>query len=341
MLEVEHLVVGVDGRRILDGVSLRVGAGEVLGVLGPSGSGKTTLLRAVAGLVRCEQGRVLIDGRDVTEVPTHRREVGLMFQDYAHIPHLDVAGNVAFGLRVRGASRDEQRARVEEVLELVGLRGYGARAVSSLSGGERQRVALARALAPAPRVLMLDEPLGALDRALRERLLVELQELFATLGLTVVYVTHDQDEALTLSDALVLLCEGRVVRHGSPAELRAHPGDVWSARFLGFTNVLEVEVRADSVLLAGEVLARTAGALPSGRCWVLIRPRGARLEDSAAVRGTVEGHLYAGDQLRVRVRVGEGATLDVPVGDDAAPPPGSEVGVVVEPAAVELLDRSP
>ncbi|WP_334144873.1 ABC transporter ATP-binding protein [Rhabdothermincola sp.] len=338
MLEVEDLAVTIDRRRILDGVSATVPAGGVLGVLGPSGSGKTTLLRAIAGLQPVERGSIRIDGEDLTPLPTHRRQVGLMFQDYALFPHLDVAGNVAFGLRVRGAGRAEQRARVGEVLELVGLSGYGARAVSSLSGGERQRVALARALAPAPRVLMLDEPLGALDRALRERLLVELQELFANLEVAVVYVTHDQDEALSVADEVALLREGRIVRRGSPAELRTRPGDAWSARFLGFTNVFDVEVRDGAVLFEAGVLAR-ATRLPPGPGSVLVRPRGARLDAAGQLRGRVDAHLFVGDQQVVRVRLGERTTLDVLADGEAVPAVGTEVGVTVLPGAIEPLER--
>lgn len=339
MLEVEDLAVTIDRRRILDGVSATVPAGSVLAVLGPSGSGKTTLLRAIAGLQPVERGSIRVDGRDLTPLPTHRRQVGLMFQDYALFPHLNVAGNVAFGLRVRGAGRAEQRARVGEVLELVGLSGYGARAVSSLSGGERQRVALARALAPAPRVLMLDEPLGALDRALRERLLVELQELFASLEVAVVYVTHDQDEALSVAGEVALLREGRVVRRGPPAELRARPGDTWSARFLGFTNVFDVEVRDGAVLFEAGVLSRAATRLPPGPGSVLVRPRGARLDSAGQLRGRVEAHLFAGDQTVVRVRLGERTTLDVLADGESVPGVGTEVGITVPPGAVEPLER--
>ncbi|WP_208027762.1 ABC transporter ATP-binding protein [Rhabdothermincola sediminis] len=339
MLEVEDLAVTIDGRHILDGVSATVPPGGVLGVLGPSGSGKTTLLRAIAGLQPVERGSIRVDGRDLTPLPTHRRQVGLMFQDYALFPHLDVAGNVAFGLRVRGAGRAEQGARVGEVLELVGLSGCGSRAVSSLSGGERQRVALARALAPAPRVLMLDEPLGALDRALRERLLVELQELFANLEVSVVYVTHDQDEALSVAGEVALLREGRVVRRGPPAELRARPGDAWSARFLGFTNVFDVEVRDGTVLFEAGVLARAATQLPPGHGSVLVRPRGARLDAAGQLRGRVDAHLFTGDQTVVRVRLGERTTLDVLADGEAVPGVGTEVGVTVLPGAVEPLER--
>lgn len=192
LLGLESATVRFGGRAVLDAVDLEVREHEIVCVLGPSGSGKSTLLRVVAGLQPLDSGRVLLDGRDQAGVPAHRRELGLMFQDHQLFPQRDVGGNVAFGLRMHGASRKEQAERVGELLDLVGLPGAAGRAVAALSGGEQQRVALARALAPRPRLLMLDEPLGQLDRSLRERLVVELRELFGRLGTTVLAVTHDQ-----------------------------------------------------------------------------------------------------------------------------------------------------
>src|SRR5690606_12030792 len=191
LLSLQAATVRFGGRTVLDSVDLSVAEHEIVCVLGPSGSGKSTLLRAVAGLQPLDSGRVLLGGRDQAAVPAHKRGVGLMFQDHQLFPQRDVAGNVAFGLRMRGVSRREQAGRVAELLDLVGLPDAGGRAVAALSGGEQQRVALARALAPSPRLLMLDEPLGQLDRSLRERLVVELRELFGRLGTTVLAVTHD------------------------------------------------------------------------------------------------------------------------------------------------------
>jgi thiamine transport system ATP-binding protein len=216
MLTVADVHVRFDGATVLDGVSLEVAEGEVVGLLGPSGSGKSTLLRVVAGLLDPERGRVLVDGRDITKLPTHLRGVGLVFQDEQLFPHRDVAANVEFGLRMQGRPATERRARVTDLLELVGLTGFGSRRVTELSGGEAKRVALARSLAPAPRVLLLDEPLTGLDRELHDRLMVEVARILRAAGTTSVLVTHDHEEAAAIADRVVTMAElapaGRSVR---------------------------------------------------------------------------------------------------------------------------------
>jgi len=204
-LRVEDVVVGFDGRTVLDHVSLRVATGEIVALLGPSGSGKSTLLRVIAGLHLPDRGRVCWDDQDLAGVPPHRRGVGLVFQDLQLFPHKDVAANVGFGLRMQGLGRVAVAGRVAELLELVGLPGFERRGVATLSGGEAQRVALARSLAPEPRVLLLDEPLGALDRDLHDRLAVDVRHLLRQVGITAVHVTHDEDEARTIGDRLVVL----------------------------------------------------------------------------------------------------------------------------------------
>jgi thiamine transport system ATP-binding protein len=214
-------------------VSLDVAAGEVIGVLGSSGSGKTTLLRVIAGLHTVSEGSIILDGVDITTTPTHLRGVGLMFQEHALFPHLSVSDNVAFGLRMAKVPKPERSIRVAEVLELVGLAGFGARDVASLSGGERQRVALARTLAPSPRVLLLDEPMGSLDRVLRDRLVAELRELIVGLGLTALYITHDRSEAFALADRIAVLDEGSVVQLDTPGVLDASPATEHVAQLLG------------------------------------------------------------------------------------------------------------
>jgi thiamine transport system ATP-binding protein len=205
MLEVEDVVVRFDGRAVLDGVSLTVGTGEIVALLGPSGSGKSTLLRVIAGLHEPDGGRVCWDGEDLTGVPPHRRGIGMVFQDLQLFPHKDVGANVAFGLRMQGIATDAARERVARLLDLVGLPGFQSRRVGTLSGGEAQRVALARSLAPEPRVLLLDEPLGALDRDLHDRLALDVRSLLRRVGITAVHVTHDEDEARTIGDRLVVL----------------------------------------------------------------------------------------------------------------------------------------
>ena len=246
-LALQGVGLGIDGRPILDDVSLDVADGERLALLGPSGSGKSTTLRVIAGLQAPSTGRVLLDGRDVTGVPAHRRGVGLVFQDAVLFPHRDVAGNVGFGPRVAGLPKGERAARVAGALELVGLAGTERRDVTTLSGGEAQRVALARALAPRPEVLLLDEPLGALDGPLRRRLQTDLRELFERLALTVVHVTHDVGEAFELGDRVAVLREGRIAQVAAPDELWARPADDWVARFLGMANIDRDGARATVV----------------------------------------------------------------------------------------------
>ena len=347
MLEVRGVQVAFDGVRALDGLDLDVGDGEVVALLGPSGCGKTTLLRVIAGLEPPAAGRIVLDGRDLATVATHERGVGLMFQDYALFPHRDVAGNVAFGLRMRGDPPPRRAERVEEVLALVGLTGFGQRSVATLSGGERQRVALARALAPAPSLLMLDEPLGALDRTLRDRLVLELSELFARLSISVVYVTHDQAEALALADRVVVMQGGRIAQQGSPEQVWREPADAFVARFLGLTNVFATVISEGSAVLPwGSVPAD--GESVDGMATLLIRPEavlvGAPTADS--VPATVEGVAFRGDHTQVWVAMPGGARLEARVRDPATAPAfrpeiGSKVHVVIDGRGVLLLGPGP
>jgi thiamine transport system ATP-binding protein len=320
----------------LDGVDLEVGAGEIVAVLGPSGCGKTTLLRVIAGLVTPDAGRVVLDGRDLTTMPVHRRGIGLMFQDHALFPHRDVGGNVEFGLRMGGMAPADRRIRVAEVLALVGLDGWERRPVGPLSGGERQRVALARALAPSPRLLLLDEPLGALDRTLRDRLIPELGELFRTVGVSVVHVTHDHGEALAIADRVVVMSDGRVAREGAPVDLWRDPGSAFVARFLGVGNV----VPRASVEVGGSDAAE-----------VLVRPGAVRLEpvegDSSseelgrrAMVAEVVRVRFEGERCVVSVRT----TADGPVLDAAVDPVegrrwrvGMPAHVTVDPEGIVAL----
>ena len=240
-LRVEGLTLAFDSVPVLDGIDLEVAEGEVVVLLGPAGCGKSTLLRAIAGLERPSAGRVWWGDEDLTVVATHQRGMGLMFQDHALFPHRDVAGNVEFGLRVAGMPADQRAHRVRRALDLVGLPGFGDRRVDTLSGGEAQRVALARSLAAGPRLLMLDEPLGSLDRALRERLTAELGALLRRLGQAVVHVTHDHDEAFALADRIAVMGGGRLVRVGTPAEVWADPQSVHAARCLGHENLVDLD----------------------------------------------------------------------------------------------------
>ncbi len=348
-----------DGWTLTD-VSFTVEDGEILGLLGPSGCGKTTLLRLIAGLEMVDSGRVLVDGEDVTDVAPHRRGFGLMFQEYALFPHKDVFGNVAFGLRMEGLGGGEIARRVNEALALVGLEGFGHRDVSQLSGGERQRVALARSLAPQPRLLMLDEPLGALDRALRERLMDELPQILHRAGVTVITVTHDQEEAFAIADRVVLLRAGEVVQIGPPHELYRRPGSTWIARFLGLTNLLDAQVvapgRVQTSIGALEVESSGVDDWPVGsHAQLLVRPEAARLVYERAGEGDtgpnrvdleVVGCSFRGIYCQLDGRHESGVELTLVLSASVAGPPadlpaeGETIAVSLNPQALTLLGDS-
>ncbi|ACU34710.1 ABC transporter ATP-binding protein [Actinosynnema mirum] len=291
---------GVDVRygdvEAVSGVDLEVAGGEVVALLGPSGCGKSTLLRAVAGLERVSAGAVTWDGTDLAGTPVHRRGFGLVFQDGQLFPHRDVAGNVAFGLRMRGAARGERDKRVAELLELVGLGGYQRRRVTELSGGEQQRVALARALAPDPRLLLLDEPLSALDRSLREQLALDLARLLRETGATALVVTHDHDEAFTLADRVAVMRAGRLRQTGPPARVWREPVDVETARFLGCGVVLAPEAAERLVGVRARVGLRETAlrVVPDG-------PGG----PGSVLDAVVLGRVHRRDHVRLLVRIGD------------------------------------
>ncbi len=313
MLEVLNIYKTYQGRPLLRGISFQVGQGETLGLLGPSGSGKSTLLRIIAGLEQPESGQVLWDGQDLSGVPVHKRNFGLMFQDYALFPHRNVYDNVAFGLRMQGAPKTEVEARVREALDSVGLLAFTKRHVTDLSGGEQQRVALARALVPRPRLLMLDEPLGALDRTLREQLTEELHQLLHATGIPAIYVTHDQEEAFAIADRLVLLHDGQVEQKGPPPEVYSRPATPWAARFLGMVNLLPGQVAASEPFEVQTPLGRlrvdcpVSGALAPGRpVTLLLRPWAAELEGNSPranrLEGVVQDVIFAVEGYRASIR---------------------------------------
>jgi thiamine transport system ATP-binding protein len=323
LLSLEDATVRFGGRAVLDGVGLDVAEHEIVCVLGPSGSGKSTLLRAVAGLQPLDEGRVLLDGRDQGGVPAHKRGVGLMFQDHQLFPQRDAGGNVAFGLRMQGISRP----------------GAGRRAVAGLSGGEQQRVALARALAPRPRLLMLDEPLGQLDRSLRERLVVELRELFGRLGTTVLAVTHDQGEAFALADRVVVMREGRIAQSGTPLEVWQRPADEFVARFLGFENVVEGTVTGEAADTVWGKVPVPSGAAQGARS-VLVRPAGVRLVAAdEGLRCTVGARTFKGTHVAVHLHPseGDGPRLEAACALREAPEVGDVVGVEFDAAEIVVL----
>lgn len=331
---------GAADRPALDSVDLDVAAHEIVCVLGPSGSGKSTLLRVVAGLQQADAGRVLLEGRDQAGVATHRRGVGLMFQDHQLFPQRDVAGNVAFGLRMRRTARPDRDRTVAELLDLVGLPGAQRRAVASLSGGEQQRVALARALAPRPRLLMLDEPLGQLDRGLRERLVVELRRLFQELGTTVLAVTHDQGEAFALADRVVVMQEGRIAQTGTPLEVWQRPASEFVARFLGFDNVVEATVQGEAAVTPWGKVPIPNGT-PDGPCRLLVRPAGVRLMPAPeGLPCRVAARTFRGTHVALLLQPSGGPQLEAACALREAPEVGERVGIAFTAQDVVVLDAT-
>jgi len=320
---------------VLDGVDLTVEDGSTLALLGPSGSGKSTLLRIVAGLEQPDVGSVHLGGDEVTHRPAHRRGVGVVFQDQALFPHLDVAGNVGFGLRMAGVDRAERSVRVRDALGVVGLSGYEHRDPATLSGGEAQRVALARALAPRPEVVLLDEPLAALDQLLRERLLVELRSLFDELDVTVVAVTHDPTEAAALGDRIAVLLDGAIAQVGTPGEVIAAPVSTAVAGLVGQRNVLAGRVVEGGVETALGVLPVDVGRA-RGDVGVLVPPSALVPTSDGDVRSVVCGLLYRSGTPVAVVDAG-GVMLDVLAEPRWAV--GDAVALDVDPAGVHVMAR--
>ncbi len=331
------------------GLSLSVGRGEFFTLLGPSGCGKTTTLRMVAGLVEPDEGRVLFDGRDVTRLPPWDRNLGMVFQNYALWPHMTVFDNVAFGLVERRVPRHEVRRRVGEVLEKVGLAGLEGRFPSQLSGGQQQRVALARALVVRPALLLLDEPFSNLDAKLRVQMRGELSRLQRELGITTLYVTHDQEEALVLSDRLAVLESGRLVQAGSPRDLYENPRDVFVADFLGGANLLpglvvrsgsgEVEVQVGPVRVA---VPAEGEAAPGQPVWVSVRPEHLVLsaDEAGGLRGTVVSTDYLGWTLQAEVALADGPRVQVRGLDPTVPlQPGQVVTLRLRPEKARVFPR--
>jgi spermidine/putrescine transport system ATP-binding protein len=300
----------------VDGISLDIPAGEFFSLLGPSGCGKTTTLRMIAGFERPDSGRILLDGRDMAQTPPHRRPVNTVFQSYALFPHLNVRDNVAFGLRFQNVPKEEAHRQVATVLGLVQLAGFEERRPTQLSGGQQQRVALARALILNPDVLLLDEPLGSLDAKLRKALQLELKSIQEEIGITFVYVTHDQEEALTMSDRLAVMSEGHVVQVGPPRQVYEEPADAYVADFLGVSNLMDARGLGGGRVRVGDV-ELTAGrgdTEATGDVRLVIRPERVRVEDRGTdganrLPGMVERSVFVGPTVQVIVRLVGGEVI--------------------------------
>jgi spermidine/putrescine transport system ATP-binding protein len=328
--------------RALDGVSLRIEPNEFFTLLGPSGCGKTTLLRAIAGLETLDAGSITLYGQKLDGWPPWRRPVNTVFQSYAIFPHLTVAENIAFGLEMQNQPRRRIAERVAEMLALVQLEGLGGRRSAQLSGGQQQRVALARALATSPRVLLLDEPLSALDLKLRTEMQLELKRLQAQVGITFVFVTHDQHEALTMSDRIAVMRAGRVMQLGTPQDIYDRPANRFVADFIGETNLLEATGTGDGRFLLPGGATIHAAATATGNVALTVRPERLRLAaDAGGLRGVIEQAVYLGTDTTYHVRIAGGERLRVRIqnSEGLAPrlAPGDAVGVVVPTEAVRVL----
>ncbi len=329
----------VDGTRALAPVTLDIARGETLVLLGPSGCGKTTMLRIIAGLEQPDAGgRVLFNDADVTSLPIERRNIGMVFQSYALFPNMNVADNIGYGLKIRGIPAAERRARVAELVALTGIEGLEHRRVDQLSGGQRQRVALARAVAVRPSALLLDEPLTALDAALRERLRAELNRLLRTLGITTIYVTHDQAEAMALGDRVVVMRKGAIAQIGTPREVYFAPTSRFVAEFIGAANIVEAGCAAGALVLPGGRLPLANGAA-DGPVVAMIRPEAIAIAPPAAASliGRVDSVSFTGDRQRLAVSGAASKPLLLDVPNSVAVRAGDRVGLAVDPAAIRLL----
>jgi ABC-type Fe3+/spermidine/putrescine transport system ATPase subunit len=335
MLEISGIQRTFDNLPVLRGIDLTINAGEIVCLLGPSGCGKTTLLRITAGLEKPDAGAVLLDNQNIQPIPTHQRGFGLMFQDFALFPHMNVAANVAFGLRMQNMPPSDQQARVKQMLELVGLSGFESRDVTHLSGGERQRVALARSLAPNPRLLMLDEPLGSLDAALREELIVELRTIIKQLHLTAIYVTHDQHEAFGIADRIAIMNAGHIEQFAAPTELYQHPSTTFVALFLGLDNIVPV-------------LSQGSGnaATPLGTFPISSPARNLLLHTTSlnvvppnspdSINTVLNQSVFQGDSYRLTVRHSSGTILKLkyPASGKPVPQMGDRLAIHIDPHAI-------
>ncbi len=328
-----------DGTRALEPATLDIDRGETLVLLGPSGCGKTTMLRIIAGLELPDTGgKVLFDGKDMTSVPIERRNVGMVFQSYALFPNMSVSDNIGYGLKIRGVPKEERAARVAELVALTNISGLENRRIDQLSGGQRQRVALARAVAIRPGILLLDEPLTALDAALRDRLRGELNRLLRALGITTIYVTHDQSEAMELGDRIVVMQKGTIAQIGSPREIYFAPKSRFVAEFIGAANIIEAPIEGGQLVLTGGRQPIGGDATVSAVV-AMIRPETIRVVEagSAPLSGLIDSVSFIGDRQRMVVSGVSGKLLTVDAPNAVVAKAGERVGLLISPDAVRLL----
>ena len=341
IIELKDITVRFDGETVLDDLNLSIRDGEFVTLLGSSGCGKTTTLRIIAGFLEPDEGEVFFDSKNMNGVPAHKREVNTIFQRYALFPHYNVFENVAYGLRVRRTPEAEIRERVHEMLTLVNLDGFAKRSVSKLSGGQQQRVAIARALVLKPKVLLLDEPLSALDLKLRKDMQNELRNIQKALGITFVFVTHDQEEALSMSDTVVVMNEGKVQQIGSPIDIYNEPQNAFVADFIGESNILDGVMKEDyKASFSGKTFqCLDKGFAPGEAVDVVVRPEDVDIVDpgKGMLKGTVTSVTFRGVHFEIIVDIG-GFKWMIQTTDFH--PEGTEVGLIIEPDAIHVMKKS-
>lgn len=343
IIEIEHLSKVFGTTLALDDINLSIKKGEFVTLLGPSGCGKTTLLRHIAGFIKVEEGRILMEGKDISEVPPFRRELNTVFQRYALFPQLDVYDNIAFGLKLKKLPEKEINKRVKKMLKMVSMTGYEDRDVNSLSGGQQQRVAIARALVNYPKVLLLDEPLSALDLKMRKDMQIELKEIHKKLGITFIYVTHDQEEALTLSDTIVVMKDGRILQTGSPTDIYNEPQNAFVADFIGDSNIYDAVMIEDrKVAFCGhEFECVDEGFGNNVPADVVIRPEDIYILPNPAAgqfTGVVRSCTFKGVHYEMFVDTPEG--YEVMIQDYNAFEVGSEIGMLIKPQDIQVMHVS-
>lgn len=340
IIDLENITMEYDGLKVLDDINLSIRKNEFLTLLGPSGCGKTTTLRIIGGFEEPTQGRVIFEGKDISKLPPYKRRINTVFQKYALFPHLDVFGNIAFGLKIKKVPNHEIEKRVKEMLRLVDLRGFENRSIESLSGGQQQRIAIARALVNEPEVLLLDEPLGALDLKLRKEMQIELKNIQQRIGITFIYVTHDQEEALTMSDTIVVMNQGKIQQIGSPIDIYNEPKNAFVAKFIGESNIIDGIMHNDFIV---EFSGKTFDCVDKGfnkkeKVEVVIRPEDLEIvpDSQAKLKGTVESVTFKGVHYEMFVKVDDFHWM---VHSTIMKEVGSEIGLDVLPENIHIMKK--